>query len=174
MYTIIIIAIIFTIVTYWLSYEELIGAFIGFLMGILVGFLVAWVIGVVAYDNSRIEVVKTTPLVSLADGSQINGRFSGGLFLSSGYINQKPSFTWYETSGDNTYVRKGAKASVSSVHYILDDAKPYYTISKEIDSDGDEFFKPWGINDDPRWPKKSYDFYVPKGSIVESYVLDNK
>lgn len=143
------------------------GLWFGF-WGAIVGFIVAAIIGTFAYSGTHWVQVSRTPLVSLADGTTVHGRFG---FLGSGYVNGSPSFTWYESRGPNNYTREDVDANEASVHYVSAGVRPYYTVRKKERSGG--FVHPFGWNTDNP-DGVYYDFYVPQGSIVQSYVLDNR
>lgn len=147
-------------------------AFFGAVFGAILAFVVGIVIGIAAYGGTHWKEPVTTPLVSLADGSDIHGRFAGGLFLSTGYVDSSPSYTWYEKTDENSYERKDVEASSATIHYLLDtDRAPYYTYREEVTDHG--FWNAWGWNMEHAYGYH-YDFYVPKGSIVQSYRLDNR
>ena len=138
----------------------------GAFCGALVAVICALVVGLFANNHTTWKTT-STPLVSLADGSDTHGSF----FLGSGVVNSNPSFTWYEREGGNSYVRKDVEADLASIHYIAPGVTPYYTHSKKVRS-GPTLNK-WGFNTTDPY-EESYDFYVPRGSIVQSYKLDNK
>lgn len=149
------------------GYDPAIEAPFGAFCGLIVGFLVSMVVGAFVYDGS-IKPVATVELVSLADGAGVEGHF----FLGSGYIDSKSVFTWYESRGDNSFVRKSADADESTIHYLKDDKKPYYVVNKNCSDGG--FFQTWALNVESGCWDGHYDFYIPRGSIVQSYKLDNQ
>lgn len=148
--------------------ERVFGAFAGAFGGLFAGAFAALMIGTFIYTDTKYVEVGQVPLVSMADGAGIHGHF----FLGSGSVDSSPTYTWYEKSGDNSYFRQDVDADVATIHYLTDKRAPYYIVSKEVDAEGG-FFKKWGFNTNEGYGKV-YDFYVPKGSIVQSYVLDNK
>ena len=139
---------------------------LGAIFGAIVGFLVALFIGMFVYTDTKWEVTQTTQLINIGDNLGVEGRF----FLGSGSIDSEPVYLWYEKSGSNSFVRKTADAEGSTIHYT--DKRPYYTITKEKSAEKG-FVHPWGMNTNGAYGVK-YDFYVPKGSIAQEYVLDNK
>lgn len=144
-------------------------AFMAACGGAFVAFFVAMILGACLYTGSHWKVTDRTALVNLADGSDTHGRWG---FLGSGYLDSAPSFTWYESDGKNSYVRQDVPASQASVHYLTSKQTPYYTIkTKKADEPG--FMQKWGFQMGS-YGETYYDFYIPKGSIVQSYVLDNK
>lgn len=139
------------------------------LLGVVVAFFAAMILGACLYTGSHWKVTDRTALVNLADGSDTHGRWG---FLGSGYLDSAPSFTWYESDGKNSYVRQDVPAAQASVHYLTSKAAPYYTVStKKADEPG--FMQKWGFQMGA-YGDTYYDFYIPRGSIVQSYVLDNK
>lgn len=142
--------------------------FCGALWGTVVGCVVAGVIGLFAYTGTHWEQTRRTPLVSVADGSSTHGSF----FLGSGSVDGSPSFTWYESDGENSFIRQQTDAYDATIHYVEKGVQPYYTLREQKPNEG--FFEPtWGFNvSDPAG--LDYDFYIPRGSITHSYRLDNK
>lgn len=156
---------LFAITDYGDFGDFILGCFFGAFIGIIICLFTG-----LAYDNSEYRTGRAVPLVSMADGAGIEGHF----FLGSGSIDSYPSFTWYEKSGDNSYVRKDVDADSATVHYLANGQTPYYTkdTSYYTESCG---LKPWGIVMDCHSTGDSrYEFYIPRGSIVQSYKLDNK
>ena len=146
-------------------FDGLFGAF----FGAAFGFMAAMLAGLVLYTGGGEWQHHSKPLVSLADGSGIQGHF----FLGSGSVDQRPVYTWYEQNGSNSYVRRQADADAAAIHYLPDGKKPYYVHS--VEKDTHSFLTTAAIDAgagttmDERW-----DFYIPRGSIVRDYTLDNK
>lgn len=143
--------------------------FWGAICGATAGFVLALIVGACVYAETEEKVVGNVPLVSLADGSGVQGSFS---FLGSGSIEDRPVFTWYQKSSDNAYVRKYADADESVIHYLSSKAHPRLIVRQEADVTQGSF-KLWGMNISNEGAKK-YHFYVPRGSIVQRYDLDNQ
>lgn len=151
------------------GYDPLFDTFFDGAMGALVGTIVALIVGAFIYNGYTFNIEHKANLVSLADGAGIHGQF----FLGSGIVDSVPSFTWYEQDGTNSYVRKDADAEATTVHYLLNNkTKPYYTFKKEKPNDKG-WLKKWGLNLESGY-KVHYDFYIPRGSITQQYILDNK
>lgn len=149
--------------------EGFVGAAFGIAIGATLGFLVAMLVGIILYGSGEWQRHEK-PLVSLADGSGIQGHF----FLGSGTIDQRPVYTWYEQNGPNSYVRRQADAEAATVHYLLGRGRePFYV--RSVKKDTDPFLgtvavdASAGTTMDEKW-----DFYIPRGSIVRDYTLDNK
>jgi hypothetical protein len=142
----------------------------GALWGAVVGFVVAFIVGCAVYGGTHYEEISRTPLVNIADGSETHG--SGAVFfIGTGYIDESPSYTWYEQTGENDYVRRDVEASIATIHYIAENESPYYTIREE--KKNHPFWNKWGWDMTEPWDSQ-YDFYVPKGTITREYTLDNK
>lgn len=143
--------------------------FPGAFWGAVVGFIIALVVGLIAYTGTHWEQTQRTPLISVADGSTVHGSF----FLGSGSIDGSPSFTWYERHGENSYVREQTDSEYATIHYIEKGITPFYTLRETKPDEG--FWDPaWGLAWAANDGDYHYDFYVPRGSIVQSYRLDNK
>lgn len=137
-------------------------------VGAVLGFFVALITGAIIYHHHYWRVKRQVPLVSLADGSDIHGIF----FLGTGTVDSSPSFTWYQRDSANSYVRKDVDASISTIHY-LSSGRPYYIVRTKTIGGG--FWRTWGFNPNNHSSEDDhYDFYVPRGSIIQSYRLDNK
>lgn len=146
-------------------------AIVGGMWGAVLGFIISMIVGGIAYHDT-VWRERAIPLVSLNDGSTIHGRF-GGFFIMSGSLDGEPSFTWYEKNGPNSYVRKSADADMSTVHYLTEDRAPYYLYRERVYPGS--FLHPWAVNVNAGSTDEThYDFYVPKGSIKQEYVLDNQ
>lgn len=143
------------------------GAFLGFIVGGVAGFVVALFVGAVVYGGTSV-VDRTVRLESLQDGSSVRGSF----FLGSGVINEVSVFTWYEQPQLGSYRQARADADDSTVHYT--DQAPRYVVHIEKYQDG-SFWGTWGWRlDAGNEVYRTYDFYVPKGSVKSSYELDAK
>jgi hypothetical protein len=137
-----------------------VGAFCAFVIGLIVG--------TIAYSGHHWAETHRVTLVSVADGSDTHGDF----FLGSGSVDSSPAYIWYERSNANSYVRKDVDASEATIHYVAKGTAPYYTVTENKPDHG--FVNSWGFNMDDYVDGERYDFYVPRGSIVQSYRLDNK
>jgi hypothetical protein len=59
------------------------------------------------------------------------------------------------------------------VHYLTDNQRPYYVRSEEKPTTHG-FVQTVAVNVGNSWGGVRYDFYIPRGSIVQSYKLDNQ
>lgn len=146
----------------WPEYDYIV--FGGFtLIVILVAALVFSAFTVSFCLDKHDVVVETKNLVSLQDGSSVEGSF----FLGCGTINEKPSYTYYVKTGENQFVLKSVGAEYCTVVYTT--GKPCIkTIRKSFNSDTLNywFFQNTGYD--------RYQLCVPEGSIKSNYILDAK
>jgi hypothetical protein len=141
---------------------------VGALLGALVGVVLAMFVGMFVYSGTVWEKQERVELQSLVDGSSTEGQF----FLGSGVINDVSTFTWYEKSGDNSYVQERAYADDSIVHFS--EEEPHY-VRYEKTYEDQEFFQTWGVSiGGGQELDEEYHFYVPEGSIVRNFELDAK
>jgi hypothetical protein len=143
------------------------GAVAGFFWGLCGGFMLSMVIG--SFASGSYVQKYDTKLETIQDGSNIRGAF----FLGSGVINEVSVFTWYESTGDNAYRQAQADASESTVHYTQGEP-PHYVLTVKRTNKG-SFWGKWFLNPesgDEHW--RTYDFYVPQGTIKHDYTLDAK
>lgn len=138
-------------------------AFAAFFVGILIDGPVAWI--------TRDKVDITYSLAALNDGRKTEG----GFFLGSGQIDSVPSFMFYAKDGDGYVLRDWSADSSRVVEtdgtpravYHCDDygsvPRPFRWTTKMILDDG------WGWID---CGHASVTFYVPPGSVKQSYDLD--
>lgn len=103
------------------------------------------------------ETYGSANLAVLQDTSTVSGSF----FLGSGYIEETPSFFYYQKNG-NEYTLEHYDASRAVV--IETDGNPHVEYQKAV---GDNEL--WGI---PVSEQEQVRFYVPKGSVVSNYSLD--
>jgi len=108
-------------------------------------------------------------LVALQDGNNTNGAF----FLGSGYISDKPTYTFYLDVG-----RGGSKlenAGADHIQVFQDSAKPYALVS--VDCKG---HWTWLVKCNNGFTNTSDDKYTigeihtPSGTIKQNFVLDAK
>lgn len=134
-------------------------------------FVILEFIGMVI-NTHETPVHVTTKIVSLQDGSQINGHISGGLFVVSGYIDEAQWFSYYKDNGDGSYSLEKQLADHSS---IIPDATPQ-TARLEADTTITHCYKKWWslMCQPPSGVYNHGDFHVPPNSITNSFVLDAK
>jgi hypothetical protein len=107
----------------------------------------------------RTEVTADTPLVSLANGSQVEGSF----FLGSGSINSTPVYSYVTGSDVTGYQLSSVDVSVTKVFTSQD---PPHLVAVDVNC------SPRGF-----WPRvcsqaTHYRAYIPAGSIWQGYNVD--
>lgn len=102
----------------------------------------------------------THSIIALSDGNEIEGKFKGGRYCMSGYINEKFTYVYgYETVGGGMKIQK-AGADIAVV-YFRDDVAPCAKWYKETKTY-------W-------WCERSRytcDIYVPRDSLEASITID--
>jgi hypothetical protein len=105
--------------------------------------------------------VTTLSLDAISDGTTPKSSF----FLGSGYINEEPSFMYYQKDGD-AYTLRSIPSRHASIKYTTGD--PHVDMLKPCSSIP-------GFRDlcNILWADDAV-FYVPEGSIVNTFTLDAK
>ena len=67
--------------------------FLVLLLGVILAFLLCLLIGAAEPPYAEPYTVQTTEIRALRDGTDIEGRFGGGIFCTSGYIDEEPVYT---------------------------------------------------------------------------------
>ena len=124
-----------------------------------------------ARSYQKTEKTAEYELVSLQDNSQISGYARGGLFYVYASMATNEVYMYYYKSGDG--YRKGKITSENVIIYEQEACTPTiveYTTYTKINMNGVlegilSFCK-------FRETEISYEFYVPKGTVVQSFSLD--
>lgn len=149
----------------------------GFFDGIkalLIGFLISSVLLVPGvYLANYMDELSNTPkefivvseceIVALKDNSNINGSFTGSIFISSGYIEQQMHYFYMCNTNKGKLMRK---VSSDKTYIIETNEKQPYIICKQ------EIYKDERAN---YWLEKSeveYYIYVPEGTVDTTYKVD--
>lgn len=125
-------------------------------LGALIGFFVAW-----SLPAKGIEDRQQYKMVSLNDGSSINGRF----FLGSGHINEKMVYTFYYETENETYKLKQVSATDAEIKYTT--GQP--TATRIGIKDDTESWSYWFAID---FYEANWLIEIPEGSIQNNYILD--
>ncbi len=119
------------------------------------------------------ETAKTAEyeLVSLQDNSQISGYAGGGLFYVYASMDTNEVYMYYYKSGDG--YKKGKITSENVIIYEQESCTPSiveYTTYTKVKMNGilEAILSFNGFRDE----EKSYEFYVPKGTVVQTFSLD--
>ncbi len=121
----------------------------------------------ISYKDYRDEIV------SVQDGQEISGSFTGSLFVFSGYVNQESAFFYYIQNEDGSYVQRSAPARLTKV----------YEDVEEKDARIDSKYRYYDVNcwtsigcpmssyseDNYAW---SYEIHIPKGTVVKDFTLN--
>lgn len=110
-------------------------------------------------------------LVSLQDNSQISGSARGGLFYVYASMDTDEVYMYYYKSGDG--YRKGKITSENVIIYEQENCTPTiveYTTYTKVNMNGTlkGILSFCSFTDE----EKSYEFYVPKGTVVQTFSLD--
>ena len=105
-----------------------------------------------------------TNIVALKDNSNINGKIGGGIFVTSGYINESLYYYCMENTEQGNHMIK----IPADKTYIVEtnDIKPY--IIKQLNKYVDKRQYSWLLATD----EEKYIIYVPKGTIDTNYKID--
>lgn len=148
------------------------------LLGIMFGALAAAIYLGIQITTNIVEPVEqqiSEPLVNIADTSypDTHGSIRGGLFYIYGSIStdNKQAFNYYVKQADGSFKLKSAPASDSTIIYTKDN--PRVEVSTYKCERGKTIFEAWSISGCGKKPT-TYKFYIPEGSITESYALGGK
>lgn len=123
-----------------------------------------------AKNTTEKEVQYDIPIVSLQDGSQVEGSISGGLFVIQGTIGETQYFSYYKNNGNNTYSLEKREADRS---VIVPDATPataYVHVTDALKHCERTWWSFFCEADSGRFVHA--DFHVPANSIKNDFVLD--
>ena len=116
------------------------------------------------------ELVNTKQLRALNDGSEIEGKFSGGLFVSSGRINEKAIYAFYYEDKEDGCIRYGSiPAETTKIYLIGENEKP------RVETYILHYSRITLLTAPVKVPVKEstiYKLYVPDGSITTDIILD--
>lgn len=104
--------------------------------------------------------ISSTPhkydLRAMSTDSSISGRMYGGIFVTSGYINEKQVFSYIRDSGDGGSVLRQAPASDSTIYEVTESPTLEYTEYT--------FGNPW-LHPFTTTENRNFVFRVPAGSV---------
>ena len=151
----------------WLLYVAI--GVVVVLMGLLV-VVFALIIPVSDVTNTE-ELIDTKELRALNDRTQIEGRFSSGIFVHSGRINEKPIYAFYYIDKETNGIKYGSiPAETTTIYTIENSDKPRveeYTLYRNYIS---LLTAPMECSVPSK--KSIYKLYVPDGSISNDITLD--
>jgi len=138
--------------------------------GVMVALVVYNVEVAFAPQTSGTKIEFVAPLVSAKVGGswKIEGAFSGGIFVSRGYIEggSKVGFLFYQQEGEGT-ILKEIPADRTTIKYSDEPrivTNSYFCEDPEIGL--------WGVAYRCSTPEPTYTLYVPEGSIVGNIDLN--
>lgn len=164
-------AVIFTV---WYGIEEYfsIGEWIGYSFLMLILVLLLFLVGFLlcgCCEHSYAEtpqLISTTEIVALRDGSNVEGHIGGGIFCTSGMIDEEPVYTVLVKT-DKGLQTKTYKANETYIQYT-DDVPRVEKVKYEATGFIDDIFICNGAYD-----KIEYIIYIPTDSqVVSDYVID--
>lgn len=144
----------------WLGFDDGIVAVFTGALGALLGVVLAFAPnGICAiWVHSKWERVNTQQLQSIATGDKISGRF----FLGSGVINDELVYNYFVKTPAGSYYETYAPVNESTVY----------------ETDGQPRVETWRSTSENIWLNifadnggEAYEFYVPNGSVVQTYTL---
>jgi hypothetical protein len=155
---------------FWSAEDGIFVAMMGFFFGGMISGLLAVLIGLfigALFGPEPVTHKERVTLRSIQDNDTLHGSF----FLGSGSVDDVPTYSYYKQVAENSFAREDVDASLATIHYT--DARPYFIHNyKRHDGCG---FCNWYINTNAGYiVDEHYDFYIPKGSIVNEYRLDAK
>lgn len=168
------VVIVSTLITYRVSqyeFERGSNAGTAFVVTGFISFIVFVVVQGVSY-NHIVTRSYSLPIVSLQDGSEVQGSISGGLFVIRGQIGEKQYFSYYMKSSDGSYRLDKRIAEQSSIWTDATAQTARVDIRDTARSCRPDWYVICDPNADKTWDFSHADFHVPPGSIKESYELD--
>lgn len=156
----------------WDAVDFIVDVWFGLMLG---GLVVAFYLAI-QVNNNIVEPVEqpvvSENLVNMADTSYSNthGSIRGGMFYIYGGIStdNQQVFNYYVKQADGSFELKSAPASDSTIIYTKDN--PRVEISTYKCERGEVIYEAWSIATCSEKPT-TYKFYIPEGSIAESYRL---
>ena len=160
--------------------EDFLDDAMGWLIYLFIGIVVVFVALLVASFVLQIpvsdvtnteELIDTRELRALNDRTEIEGKFSGGIFVSSGTINEKPVYAFYYEDKESGGIKYGSiPAEMATIYPIGEIEIPRveeYTVYRNYIS---LLTAPMECSVPSK--KSIYKLYVPDGSITTDITLD--
>ena len=120
-------------------------------------------------ETSELITAYDRQLISLSDGTNISGKMTGSLFLSSAYIDEELVYRYYYKTEDGGYKLDWVKAKHVTIYEdATSETARYefrYYYKYNVDKQGGKC-----------WDRESYEckFHIPPNSIIRSFELDTK
>ena len=150
---------------WWDAFDAWLMGFVTLVLGVLIALFICCICGAFIPYEATPEVTATTPIQAMHDGSSIEGRLRGGIFCTSGTIDEKPVYTVLVNTEKglqtNTY-----KAEETYVRFTDDEPR---VETHQYEATGFLNF----FCGDGMWDKTEYIIYIPTDSVVANdFVLD--
>jgi hypothetical protein len=155
-------------------------------LGLIFAPILAFVVGLLgaglSADIRATERVLDTAveheLVTLQDQFGQEGEFQGGLFFSSGYIDSKLYFAWYEKQDDGSYRNESVKEDENNEIKVWEEPKgtPPSVTENIYNCEGEtaEGWRPYHFTSTTEACETVWELHVPEGTIVRDLKLDAK
>lgn len=128
--------------------------------------------GVFSLDYEIVEKTDEIKLVSLQDSSQINGSAGGGAFYVYASVGSEEVYTYYYQLENGGY-KRGKICADNAIIFEKDNCNPeiieYTTYQKNKLGGVIRGILTFDIPE-----SKSYEIYVPKGTVLSTFVLDSE
>lgn len=134
---------------------------------LLITFLFAALASTGVSEYGEPVVVEQTSIAAMKDNGAVEGHISGGIFFTSGYVDEKPVYTVLVKT-DKGLTTKNYKAEETYIRYIEDGSAP--RVEKLELTSTDKAFKFWcGFNA----TKNEYIIWVPADAdIADDFIVD--
>lgn len=141
------------------------GGFVaGHFSGLIVGAIFVMIIGFFIKTAHPEWVEYSTAETIMLENIQDNYSASGSFFLGSGTFNNQSYYTYYKQVGVDKFKLEKLKSDICYINYIDSDEVP------RIERIERSLMTNWGL-----WSgDKTYEIYVPRGSIKSVFNLDAK
>ncbi len=130
--------------------------------------------GIDMLSYTEVEQTNSFELVSLSDDSQVSVK-RGGAYYYIIAVETKEVYSFYYKVNDNGFARKTVNAN-GTIIYEQENGAPYvieYTTYTKNKMNGIlRAILAFGYGGE--WQEKSYEIYVPKGTIVRTFELDTQ
>lgn len=136
------------------------GVFLGILSGVMFGLVAGLLANVVAIPfMGGNDVVESQDLQSMATSSGISGTF----FLGIGTVDSTPEYHYFVKTANGGFEEKSTETEYATVYET--DGTPHVDVTW-TDSSNE-----WLGLFSTKLKDEHYNFYVPKGSVVQTYTL---
>lgn len=118
------------------------------------------------------NVTYSQQLVSLNDGTGIEGRFSGGIFVSRGYVDDTQHFSYYRVIAPGQFALDKRNAQQSTIWTDATAETARVDITDKVYSCTTTWYSTWCITQPNEFVHA--DFHVPNDAIKSEFELDAK